>query len=429
MRVISSGDSGFADLLRALRTRGEAEGGAVESLVREILSDVRARGDRAVKEYTLKFDGVSIKRGGRVSAGELNKAVKQVSKRDMGIMESAAERISDFHSRQVQDSEVYADDSGNTLGTKITPLGRVSIYVPGGKASYPSTVLMNAIPASVAGVGEIIMTTPSGRDGLNPHVLAAAVVAGVHRVYAIGGAQAIGAAAYGTRTIPAVDKITGPGNIYVATAKRLVYGTVDIDMIAGPSEILIINDGRGEASWIAADMLSQAEHDELASSVLITTSKKMAKAVSREVTTQLAALKPAKRRKVAEKSIASFGLIIVVKDLAEAAEISNGIAPEHLELFVDKPVDLLDNIKNAGAVFLGRYTPEATGDYMAGPNHTLPTGGTARFSSPLGVYDFVKRTSVIGFSSGGLKTLGRDIVRFAAIEGLTAHGKSVKKRL
>lgn len=429
MRLVSSSDSGFSGLLKSLRARGEADGGGVESLVKEILADVRLRGDKAVKEYTLKFDGVALRRGGRVSARELNSAVKQVSKGDMALLERAAGRIEDYHRRQTVSSELYEDELGNTLGTRVTPLQRVAIYVPGGKASYPSTVLMNAIPASVAGVGEIIMTTPAAGGGINPHVLAAAVVAGVNRIYGIGGAQAIGAAAYGTTAIPAVDKITGPGNIYVATAKRLVYGMVDIDMIAGPSEILIINDGTGEPSWIAADMLSQAEHDELASSVLLTTSRKMAGAVRAEVVSQLAALRPAKRRKVAEKSISSFGLIIAVKDLVEAAAISNTIAPEHLELFLDNPLDILDNIKNAGAVFLGRNTPEATGDYMAGPNHTLPTGGTARFSSPLGVYDFVKRTSVIGFSPAGIKSLGRDIVRFTRIEGLTAHGASVKKRL
>lgn len=429
MSIISSDDSGFSGLLRSLRSRGETDTGSVESLVKEILEEVRLRGDKAVKEYTLRFDGVSLKRGGRVSARALNKAVKEVSKRDMALLERAAERIADFHGMQVLETEVYNDNEGNILGTRVTPLERVSIYVPGGKASYPSTVLMNAIPAVVAGVGEIIMTTPSGRDGINPHVLAAAVVAGVDRVYGIGGAQAIGAAAYGTDAVPAVDKITGPGNIYVATAKKQVFGTVDIDMIAGPSEILIINDGTGEASWIAADMLSQAEHDELASSIFLTTSKKMARAVNAEVNSQLAALRPVKRRKVAEKSIASFGHIIVVKDLDEAAAISNEIAPEHLELFVESPEELLEKIKNAGAVFLGKNTPEATGDYLAGPNHTLPTGGTARFSSPLGVYDFQKRTSIIGFSPEGIKALGRDIVRFASIEGLTAHGTSVKKRL
>ncbi len=429
MRIISSGNSGFAGLLLSFRKRGESDSGPVESVVREILTDVRVRGDRAVAEYTLKFDGVKIKRGGRVSAKEFNEAIKRVSKKDMTLLEAAAGRIEEFHARQLSHTDIYEDNLGNTLGARVTPLGRVSIYVPGGKASYPSTVLMNAIPAHVAGVGEIIMTTPSGKSGINPHVLAAAKVAGVDRVYGIGGAQAIGAAAYGTTVIAPVDKITGPGNIYVATAKRMVYGAVDIDMIAGPSEILVINDGTGEASWIAADMLSQAEHDELASSILITTSKGMAKKVAAEVKAQLSSLRPMKRRKVAEKSIASFGLIVVVKNLSEAADISNEIAPEHLELFVDKPLELIDKIKNAGAVFLGKNTPEATGDYLAGPNHTLPTGGTARFSSPLGVYDFQKRTSLIGFSPEGIKALGRDIRRFATIEGLTAHAESVKKRL
>jgi len=429
MRLIGSSDSGFSEVLLSIQARAQLDLAPVESVVREILADVRQRGDKAVAEYTLKFDGVKISGGGRVSAKAINEAIKRVPKKDVALLERGARRIEEFHARQLSHTDVYDDNLGNTLGTRVTPLERVSIYVPGGKASYPSTVLMNAIPARVAGVSEIIMTTPSGKDGINPHVLAAAAVVGVDRVYGIGGAQAIGAAAYGTKTLPAVDKITGPGNIYVATAKRMVYGTVDIDMIAGPSEILVINDGTGDPAWIAADMLSQAEHDELASSILLTTTKKMAKQVMAEIKRQLAALRPVKRRDVAKKSMSSFGLIVVVESLAEAAAISNKIAPEHLELFTEKPLEILDNIKNAGAVFLGRNTPESTGDYMAGPNHTLPTGGTARFSSPLGVYDFQKRTSLIGFTPEGIKALGRDIVRFATLEGLTAHAGSVKKRL
>lgn len=308
----------------------------------------------------------------------------------------------------------------------VTPIERIGIYVPGGKAVYPSTVLMNAIPARVAGVKEVAMATPPSENGINPYVLAAAEISEVDKIYQVGGAQAIAALAYGTETIPKVDKIVGPGNIYVATAKRLVFGIVDIDMIAGPSEILIINDGRGEPSWIAADLLSQAEHDELASSMFITTSKKMAEAVAKEVATQLQGLK---RKTIAQNSIDRYGAIIVTKNLAEAADISNKIAPEHLELFVEKPFELLKKIRNAGAIFLGHNTSESLGDYMAGPNHTLPTGGAARFSSPLGVEDFIKRSSIIAFSPKGLKKLGKDVARFAEIEGLEAHGKSVVVRM
>ncbi len=429
MRIVETGDSGFSEILEGICGRGQEDTSAVEAAVREILDDVRARGDRAVKEYTLRFDGVTVKRGGLVAKRVRKAALKAIPGKDLEILKRAASRIEDYHARQRIEPFLYEDGLGNTLGAKVTPLGRVAIYVPGGKASYPSTVLMNAIPARVAGVGEVIMTTPPAKDGINPYVLAAAEVAGVDRVYAVGGAQAIGAAAYGTESIPQVDKITGPGNIYVATAKRLVYGTVDIDMIAGPSEILIINDGTGDPAHLAADLLSQAEHDELASSILLTTSKKTARAVRKEVSAQLAALRPVRRRRVAEKSIASYGLIAVVRDISEALEISDRIAPEHLELFVAEPMKTLEGVHNAGAVFLGPLTPESTGDYMAGPNHTLPTGGTARFSSPLGVYDFQKRTSIIGFSPRGMKALGRDIKRFAAIEGLTAHAASVKKRL
>ncbi len=429
MRIIDSSTRGFDDLLRAICARGEEDTSAVETIVKEILAGVRARGDMAVKEYTLRFDGVVLKRGGLVSRQARKEALKAIPGKDLEILRRAADRIQDYHARQSVEPLLYEDELGNTLGARVTPLDRVAIYVPGGKASYPSTVLMNAIPARTAGVGEIIMTTPPGKDGVNPYVLAAAEVAGVDRVYAIGGAQAIGAAAYGTKSVPRVDKITGPGNIFVATAKRLVYGTVDIDMIAGPSEILIINDGAGDPAWLAADLLSQAEHDELASSILLTTSRKTALAVKKEVSAQLARLRPALRRKVAERSVSSYGLIVVVENIGEALEISNRIAPEHLELFVRDPMKALEGVRNAGAVFLGPLTPESTGDYMAGPNHTLPTGGTARFSSPLGVYDFQKRTSIIGFSEKGLKALGRDIKRFATLEGLTAHAASVKKRL
>ena len=318
------------------------------------------------------------------------------------------------------------DEPDIRLGQMVTPLDRIGIYVPGGKAAYPSSVLMNAVPAKVAGVGEIIMVVPMPDGVVNPFVLAAAHIAGVDRIFKIGGAQAVAALAYGTASIPKVDKITGPGNIYVATAKRLVFGTVDIDMIAGPSEILVINDGSGEPAHIAADLLSQAEHDELAASILITTDEAFGRRVADELENQLASLS---REAIARQSIENYGAIIVARDLFEAAEFSNRIAPEHLELAVAEPFELLPQIRHAGAVFLGHNTPEAAGDYLAGPNHTLPTGGTARFFSPLGTDDFVKKSSLISFSKEGLERLGKSIVRIAELEGLEAHAKSVSIRL
>ena len=426
MKVVRSKNKGFVRVLDSILERGAVDSSKVEPEVRAILDRVRGKGDAAVREYTRRFDGVDLLGSFKVSSRDIDKACKKVPAKDLKLLEFASERIESFHRRQVRSSSFATDPDGTTLGVKVTPIERTGMYVPGGKASYPSTVLMNAIPARVAGVDKVVMVTPPGRGGVNPHVLAAARVAGVDAVYRIGGAQAIGALAYGTRSVPKVDKITGPGNIYVSTAKRLVYGTVDIDMVAGPSEILIINDGTGNPEWIAADLLSQAEHDELASSILITTSKAMAGAVDEEVKRQLKGLK---RRKIASKSISDYGVIIVVKDLAEGVSISNRIAPEHLELFVEKPMELLGSIRNAGAVFLGPYSPEAVGDYVAGPNHTLPTGGTARFSSPLGVEDFMKRSSVIGLSEDGLKNLAPAAEAFAALEGFDAHAKSVKLRM
>jgi len=427
MKIIRSKGRGFSEFISRILNRGTSVVPGVEGSVRAIIDDVRLRGDRAVAEYTKKFDGVDLRGRIEVKKKEIDRAFKKIPEKDVNLLELAASRIEAFARRQLQNSWFFTDPDGTTLGTRITPLERVGIYVPGGKASYPSTVLMNAVPARVAGVGEVFMATPPGRGEVNPHVLAAARIAGVDRVFRTGGAQAVASFAYGTKTVPAVDKITGPGNIYVATAKRLVYGKVDIDMIAGPSEILVINDGTGEPSWMAADLLSQAEHDELASSMLITTSQKTARAVKAEVERQIKKLSPV-RRGIAVASIANYGAIITVKDLDEAAAISNRLAPEHLELFVERPFEALGLIRNAGAVFLGANTPEAAGDYLAGPNHTLPTGGTARFSSPLGVEDFVKRTSVIGFSAKGIKALGKSIERFAELEGLEAHAKSVKIR-
>lgn len=426
MRVIESKDRNFSGVLDAITKRGAEDTSSVELAVKEILDNVRARGDKAVREYTKKFDGVDLGKRFEVPKAGMERALKKIPKKDLSILELAASRIRNFHEKQIQNSWFTTEPGGAILGQRVTPLERAGIYVPGGKAAYPSTVLMNAIPARVAGVDEVVMVTPPGKDGINPYVLAASRIAGVDRVYTAGGAQAVGALAFGTESIPGVDKITGPGNIYVATAKRLVFGTVDIDMIAGPSEILIINDGTGDASWMAADMLSQAEHDELASSILITTSREMALSVSSEIDKMLKGLK---RREIASRSVSNYGVIIITETVEEAARISNRIAPEHLELFVDEPFKLLGRIRNAGAVFMGRNTPEAAGDYIAGPNHTLPTGGTARFSSPLGVDDFIKRTSIISFPEDSIGALGRDIKRFAGIEGLEAHAKSVEKRL
>lgn len=426
MRIIDSKDKSFPEVLSSITKRGEQDTSAVEAAVKKILDDVRAKGDKAVLEYTKKFDGVDLKGRLQVTEAEINASLKKIPKKDLALIELAAQRIESFHRKQLQNSWFTTEPDGTILGAKVTALEKAGIYVPGGKAAYPSTVLMNAIPAKVAGVDEVIMVTPPGKEGINPYVLASAKVAGVDKVFRIGGAQSVGALAYGTKSVPKVDKITGPGNIYVATAKRLVFGIVDIDMIAGPSEILVINDGTGEPSWIATDLLSQAEHDELASGILITTSNGMAKAVKAEVES---ILKKLKRKHIAEVSIERYGAIIITKDLNEAAQISNRIAPEHLELFVEAPFELMPRIRNAGAIFLGRFTPEATGDYLAGPNHTLPTGGTARFSSPLGVLDFVKRTSIISFSEKAIDTLGSSIKRFADLEGLEAHGKSVEARL
>lgn len=427
MKIFSIREKGFIKILDAILKRGESDIAGVEEAVKAILKDVRQGGDKSLLKYTERFDGVRLKsKELRAPERDIKKAIQKISKNDLNLIKLAVKRIEVFHKRHSAKSWAFSEKDGTILGQMVTPIERVGIYVPGGKAVYPSTVLMNAIPAKIAGVKEIIMVTPPSKNGINPYVLAAAKIAGVDKIYKVGGAQAIAALAYGTKTIPKVDKIVGPGNIYVSTAKRLVYGTVDIDMIAGPSEILIINDGTGEPSWIAADLLAQAEHDELASSILLTTSEKMARAVSKEVSIQIKRLK---RKAIAQSSIDRYGAIIIAKNLVEAADISNRIAPEHLELFVEKPFELLKKVKNAGAIFLGHNTPESFGDYMAGPNHTLPTGGAARFSSPLGVEDFIKRSNIIAFSRKGLERLGKKVVRFTDIEGLDAHGQSVSIRI
>ncbi|MEZ4601522.1 MAG: histidinol dehydrogenase [Syntrophotaleaceae bacterium] len=427
IQILRFDDPGFESALQAIIARGEAPPQGVEEAVREIVAAVRQEGDAALCAYTARFDGLELSPATlEVTPAERRQALVSVSPESLACLRLAAERIERFHARQKEKSWLSTDEEDLLLGQMVRPLDRVGIYVPGGKASYPSSVLMNAIPAKVAGVGEIIMVVPMPGGEVNPHVLAAAELAGVDRIFRIGGAQAVAALAFGTESVPRVDKITGPGNIYVATAKKQVFGQVDIDMIAGPSEILVINDGSGEPSHIAADLLSQAEHDELASSVLVTTSDDFAGKVRQSLQEQLAALP---RQEIARRSIDRYGAIIVAGDLEEAIAFSNRIAPEHLELAVDDPFAILPKIRHAGAVFMGHHTPEAAGDYLAGPNHTLPTGGTARFFSPLGVEDFVKKSSIISMSRAGLERLGDAVVHLAGLEGLDAHGRSVSIRL
>ena len=397
----------------------------VEEVVDAIIADVRARGDAALRDYALRFDGARLEEL-EVSAQEMDQALADADPYFLDTLRMAAANIEAFHRRQLRDSFVMTEQDGVILGQKYTPVERAGVYVPGGTAAYPSTVLMDVIPARVAGVPEIVMVTPAGRDGrVDPAILAAASVAGVTRIFKTGGAQAVAALAYGTESVPAVDKIVGPGNIYVATAKRKVYGKVGIDMIAGPSEILVLADGGCSPAWVAADLLSQAEHDRLASPVLVTDSEALALAVQAEVEAQLDALP---RRDIARASVETGGKIILCGSLDQAVDVCNIIAPEHLELCVEDPFALLGRIKNAGSIFLGRNVPEALGDYFAGPNHTLPTSGTARFSSPLGVDDFVKRSSFIYYTREALGRVKDRIAGFAEAEGLHAHARSVTIR-
>lgn len=397
-------------------------GANVEAAVADIIAAVRARGDQAVLEFTQRFDGVRPEPM-LVSQQEVEEAFAAVEPEFLAVLEQAAQNIRAFHAKQVRNSFVIADRPGIVLGQKVTPIEKVGIYVPGGTAAYPSTVLMDTIPAKIAGCPRIVMVTPPGKDGkLNPAILAAAKIAGVDAVYKVGGAQAIAALAYGTETIPRVDKIVGPGNAFVAEAKKQVFGRVSIDMIAGPSEILVIADGKSDPAHVAADMLSQAEHDKLASAVLVTDSAALAEAVSAELEWQLPRLS---RQDIARASIDNCGKIIVADSLMDGIAIANEIAPEHLELMVDDPFAYLDAVKNAGSIFLGRSCPEALGDYFAGPNHTLPTSGTARFSSPLSVDDFVKKSQFTYYTADALSRAADSIARFAEKEGLQAHGKSV----
>ncbi len=397
----------------------------VEDVVSAILSDVRRNGDQAVLSYTRKFDGAELD-ALEVSQEEIQEAFAGVEPEFLNILKEAADNIRAFHAKQVRNSFLIAERPGIVLGQKVTPIEKVGIYVPGGTAAYPSTVLMDTIPAKIAGCPQIVMTTPPDRNGkIPPAILAAAKIAGVDRIFKAGGAQAIGALAYGTESVPKVDKIVGPGNAFVAEAKKQVFGTVAIDMIAGPSEILVIADGKSNPAHVAADLLSQAEHDKLASAVLVTDSEALAQAVSEELEKQLPRLP---RAEIARASIDNNGKIIVADSLMDGIAIANEIAPEHLELMVDDPFSYLDAIQNAGSIFLGRSCPEALGDYFAGPNHTLPTSGTARFSSALGVDDFVKKSQFTYYTAQALENAADKIRYFAEKEGLQAHGRSVMIR-
>lgn len=393
----------------------------VEAVVSDIIANVRKNGDKALYEYCEKFDGAKLD-SLIVTSEEIDEAMAAVEPRFIEILEKAAANIRKFHERQVRNSFIINDENGIVIGQKVIPVDRAGLYVPGGTAAYPSTVLMDSIPAKIAGVKEVVITTPPGRDGkINPFILAAAKIAGVDRIVKVGGAQAVAALAYGTESVPKVDKIVGPGNAYVAEAKKQVYGVVSIDMIAGPSEILIVADAKSNPAHLAADLLSQAEHDKMASAVLVTDSADLASKVSTELERQIPLLE---RAEIARISIDDNGKIIVADDLMQAIDIANEIAPEHLELCVDAPFDYLDSIRHAGSVFMGRNCPEALGDYFAGPNHTLPTSGTAKFSSPLSVDDFVKKTQYTYYTRDALSRVAQDVAYFARAEGLTAHARS-----
>ncbi len=398
----------------------------VTAIVADIIENVKKFGDFALCDYTKKFDGVCINTL-QVTEAEIEEAFNSVDEKFINILKKAAENITKFHSMQKRDGFTIENPDGTIMGQKIIPVDRAGLYVPGGTAAYPSTVLMDSIPAKIAGVKELVMVTPPDKQGkINPVILAAAKIAGVNKIFKVGGAQAIAALAYGTESIPKVDKIVGPGNAFVAEAKKQVYGTVSIDMIAGPSEILIVADENSNASHLAADLLSQAEHDRLASAVLVTTSMALAEEVSKEIELQL---KKLPRENIARESIDNNGKIIVCDDLSKAIEISNEIAPEHLELVVDNPFDYLAEIRHAGSVFMGRYCPESLGDYMAGANHTLPTSGTAKFSSPLSVDDFIKKTQFTYYTKEALSNIAEDVYYFAEKEGLNAHAESAVIRI
>ncbi|QFU74959.1 histidinol dehydrogenase [Halioglobus maricola] len=428
MQRLDSSQADFDARLEALTAWEEQLDHAVNDTVREVLADVALRGDAAVLDYTARFDRLEAQSVSEleISDAQLQEALAEIPADQRSALEAAADRIRSYHQHQIQDSWQYQDEQGNVLGQQITPLDRAGIYVPGGKASYPSSVLMNAIPAKVAGVGEIIMVVPAPGGDLNPMVLAAAAIAEVDRVFTIGGAQAVAALAHGTETVPAVDKIVGPGNIYVATAKRQVFGRVGIDMIAGPSEILVICDGSTDPQWVAMDLFSQAEHDENAQAIVLCPDAAYLERVAAAVD---ALLPDMERQEIIATSLKGRGAMIKTVDLADAVEISNRLAPEHLELSVAEPQRLLPDIRHAGAIFMGAYTSESLGDYCAGPNHVLPTSRSARFSSPLGVYDFQKRSSLIMCSEQGVQVLGQVASVLARGESLEAHARSAEYRL
>ncbi len=428
VRRLSTAQADFNSQLKALLAFETAQDESVDTIVANILKDVKVRGDAAVLEYTNNFDRTSATSITEleISQTELRAALDALQANSRAALEAAAERVRSYHEKQLMQSWQYTEADGTILGQQVTALDRVGLYVPGGKAAYPSSVLMNAIPAKVAGVGELIMVVPTPNGERNQLVLAAAAIAGVDRVFCIGGAQAVGALAYGTQTIPQVDKVTGPGNAYVAAAKRRVFGVVGIDMVAGPSEILVVCDGKTNPDWIAMDLFSQAEHDELAQAILLSDDAEFLDAVAASMA-KLVETMP--RKDIINTSITDRGALILTKSLDEAIAISNYIAPEHLELSVENPLEMAKKIKHAGAIFMGRDTCEALGDYCAGPNHVLPTSRTARFSSPLGVYDFQKRSSIIFASAEGAQTLGRIASTLAHGEGLQAHAKSAEYRL
>ncbi|MBW6409181.1 histidinol dehydrogenase [Clostridium weizhouense] len=426
LKLLEFNEINKRDLIIELQRREEVEQSKVIDIVTEILSKVKNEGDKALINFTKEFDKVELK-DLEVSQKELEECFNKVEEEFIKALQEAKINIEDYHKKQKQSGFIITKEMGVYLGQKISPLENVGVYVPGGTAAYPSSVLMNVIPAKVAGVNEIIMLTPPDKNGgINPYIGVAAKIVGVNKIYKVGGAQAIGALAYGTETIKKVDKIVGPGNIFVAIAKKLVFGNVDIDMIAGPSEILIIADEKSNPKFIAADLMSQAEHDELASSILVTTSKKLYEGVVKELEIQI---KNLEREKVIRKSLECFGKTIICNDIKECIDISNLIAPEHLELMVDNPMEYLGEVKNAGSIFLGRYCPEPVGDYFGGTNHVLPTNGTARFFSPLSVDSFIKKSSFIYYSKEAIEKNGDRIITLANREGLTAHANSVKVRL
>jgi histidinol dehydrogenase len=425
MKIVASTERAFLPALKKVASRGRVQGAAVEKTVKAILQAVERGGDKAVLRYTKQFDRVPMKDTGlRVTPEEIKEAYFHIRKDEGDALRFAARRITSFHERQRIKTWMYQDNEA-TLGQVVTPVDAVGVYVPGGKAVYPSSVLMCAIPAKVAGVSRVVMCTPPQKGPINPYLLVAADIAGVTEIYRVGGVQAVGAMAYGTKTIQRVDKIVGPGNIYVATAKRLLYGTVGIDMVAGPSELLVVADGDAKPAHVAADLLCEAEHDEDAQVYLVTTSAQLAKDVARLIDSQLKGLQ---REKIAARSIARHSVAFVVATMDEAIVVANQIAPEHLTLSVDEPFDYLEKIRHAGALFLGRYTPPSVADYVAGPNHVLPTGGTARFLSALSVHDYIKVSNIVHYTREELSKVKDHLVRLAHIEGFDAHAKSAQSR-